>query len=176
VLVNRIGGRAALAVAVAALVDAARPRRNRRQAAASTYARPTSGKLAPPVPQVFETTATSPDGSPTKVVATAAHGNEVSGDRAALPGPGAHLELPGTLSIAEGSGHPAGQRSRPTTWVIVSLIAVSFVVAGIGLIVAFPWLFIAGLVAIVASCLAGWAFNIMADTHEGEPGQNRRDA
>lgn len=172
-MTNRIGGRAVLAVA--ALVDAARPRRNRRRAAASTYRTPTSGKLAPALPQVFEATATAPDGSPTKVVATAAPGNQVSGDRPTPRGPaGGHLEPPGTLSIAEGSGHPAGQKSRPTTWVIVVLIALAFVVAGVGLIVAFPWLFIAGLVAIVVSCLAGWAFNIMADTHEGEPGQNRR--
>ncbi|HET9187911.1 MAG TPA: hypothetical protein VFN80_08150, partial [Acidothermaceae bacterium] len=49
------------------------------------------------------------------------------------------------------------------TWVIVTFIALSFAVIGFGLIYAWPWLFIAGIVAVVVGCLAGWAAGIMAD-------------
>lgn len=151
-------------LAFAAIVDTARARSNRRAAAAARRPTPTSGALAPPVPETIETTATAYDGDQTQVTATAAPGNQVSGER--LPGGepyDPHLEPPGSLSIAEDSGHPANQRSRPITWVIVTCIALAFVVVGFGLLYAWPWLFIAGIVAVVAGCLAGWAAGIMAD-------------
>jgi len=151
-------------LAFAAIVDTARARSHRRAAAAARRPRPTSGALAPPVPETVETTATTYDGGETQVVATTSPGNQVSGER--LPGGepyDPHLEPPGSLSIAENSGHPANQKNRPITWVIVTFIALSFAVIGFGLIYAWPWLFIAGIVAVVVGCLAGWAAGIMAD-------------
>jgi hypothetical protein len=168
-------GRAGLALA--AIVDTARARSNRRAAAAHRRPTPTSGALAPPVPATFETTTfetttTSHDGAQTRVTATTSPGNQVSGER--LPGGepyDPHLETPGSLSIAEGSGHPANQKSRPITWIVATFIALAFVTVGFGLIYLWPWLFIAGLVAVVAGALAGWATGIMAD--RGDPNQTR---
>lgn len=151
-------------VAVAGLVDAAIPPLRRRRAASRRYATPTSGALAPPVPTTFEATATTPDGSPTHVVATATPGNEISGVR--NPPPREYEKEPepaGTLSIAEGSGHPAAQKGRPITWVVITFIALAFLTAGLGLVFDRLWLFYVGLAAIVVGVIAGWAFGIMAD-------------
>lgn len=151
-------------LALAAIVDTARARSHRRAAAAARRPAPTSGALAPPAPETVETTTTAYDGTQTQVVATTSPGNQSSGER--LPGDDPydpHLEPPGTLSVAEGSGHPANQKSRPITWVIVTFIALSFAIIGFGLIYVWPWLFIAGIVAVIAGCLAGWAAGIMAD-------------
>ncbi len=155
-------------VALAAVLDTARARSHRRAAAAQRRPTPTSGALAPPAPETIETTTTAPDGEQTRVTATTSPGNQVAGER--LPGGepyDQHLAPQGSLSIAEDSGHPANQRNRPVTWVIVTFIALAFVVGGFGLIYAWPWLFIAGLVAVVAGCLVGWAAGIMAD--QGDP-------
>jgi hypothetical protein len=163
-------GRAALAVA--AIIDTARARSNRRAAAAQRRPRPTSGALAPPVPETFESTTTSYDGTQTRVSATTSPGNQVAGER--LPGGQAydpHLEPQGSLSIAEDSGHPANQKSRPVTWIVVTLIALAFAVVGLGLVYLWPWLFVAGLVAVVATSIAGWGAGIMAD--RGDPNQTR---
>lgn len=151
-------------VALAAIVDTVRARSHRRAAAAARRPTPTSGALAPPVPETVETTTRAFDGTQTRVVATTSPGNQSSGER--LPGDhpyDPHLEPHGTLSIAEDSGHPANQKSRPITWVIVTFIALSFAVIGFGLIYLWPWLFILGIVAVLAGCLAGWAAGIMAD-------------
>jgi len=161
-------GRAALTLA--AILDTARARSTRRRAAAARRPTPTSGALAPPAPETIESTTTSHDGTPTQVTATTSPGNLVSTSR--LPGGAAydpHLEPPGTLSIAEGSGHPANQKSRPIAWVVITCIALAFTLAGFGLIYLWPWLFVAGLVAVVAGALAGWATGIMAD--RGAPNQ-----
>ena len=158
-------------LAVAAIVDTARARSHRRAAAAARRPTPTSGAFAPGTPETVETTAARYDGGETQVVATTSPGNQVSGER--LPGDepyDAHLQAPGSLSIAEDSGHPANQRSRPITWVIVTFIALAFAVIGFGLLYVWPWLFIAGIVAVVAGCLAGWAAGIMAD--RGDPSES----
>jgi hypothetical protein len=166
-LVSRIIGRAG--ITLAALVDAAKPRVHRRRALATRYRTPTSGALAAPVPQSFETTAASHDGKPTRIVATTSPGNQVSGNRpTSAPRNDDHLDddhlaSPGTLSIAEGSGHPGNQRSRPRSWVIVAFIAIGFAVAGIGLVAGAPWLFVTGVIAIVIGGLAGWTSHIMGD-------------
>lgn len=157
-------------LAVAAIVDTARARSNLRAAAASRRPTPTSGALAPPAPETLETTTTAHDGTPTQVVATTSPGNQSSGGR--LPGDppyDPHLEPHGSLSIAEVSGHPANQKSRPIAWAIVTFIASSFAVIGFGLIYVWPWLFIAGIAAVVVGCGAGWAAGIMAD--RGDPSE-----
>jgi hypothetical protein len=128
--------------------------------------------VTPPASDTIEAAATSYDGSQARVVATTSAGNQASGAR--LPGgepDDRRLEPPGSLSIAEDGGHPANQRSRPITWVIVAFIAAAFVVVGLGLLYGWPWLFVAGLAAVVAGCLAGWAAGIMADRGgRGAPG------
>jgi hypothetical protein len=162
-------GRAGLALA--AIVDTARARSNRRAAAAHRRPTPTSGALTPPVPEMLESTTTSYDGTPTQVTATTSPGNRVSGKR--LPGGEPYdpfLGQPGSLSIAEGSsGHQANQKSRPVAWIVVTFITLAFVTVGFGLIYLWPWLFIAGLIAVVAGVLAGWATGITAD--RGDPNQ-----
>jgi hypothetical protein len=140
-------------------------------AAATKYRTPTSGALAPPVPETFEETVNGHDGNPTRVFATTSPGNQISGERPPPEHPDdSHLEGPGTLSIAEGSGHPANQKSRPITWIIVAFIALAFVAAGLGLVLSTPWLFIAGLIAVVVGGIAGWAADIMGD--RGDPGES----
>jgi hypothetical protein len=162
-------GRAALTLA--AILDTARARSNRRRAAAARRPTPTSGALAPPVPENFESTTTSYDGTPTQITAKTSPGNRVSGKR--LPGGEPYDPFwgqPGSLSIAEGSsGHQANQKSRPIAWAVATFIALAFVTVGFGLIYLWPWLFIAGLIAVVAGVLAGWATGIMAD--RGDPNQ-----
>src|SRR6185312_3430919 len=120
-------GRAGLALA--AIVDTARARSNRRAAAAHRLPTPTSGALAPPVPETIETTTTSYDGKPTQVTATTSPGNQVSGKR--LPGGEPYDPFqgqPGSLSIAEGSsGHQANQKNRPVAWIVATFIALAFV-------------------------------------------------
>lgn len=74
------------------------------------------------------------------------------------------------MSIAEDSGHPANQKSRPITWIIVAFIALAFVAAGLGLVFSAQWLFVAGVVAVVAGGVAAWAAGIMAD--RGDPRQS----
>jgi len=163
-------GRAGLALA--AIVDTARARSHRRAGAAPRRPTLASGALAPPAPHTFESTATSYDGTPTQVSATTSPGNEVAGER--LPGGQAYdpqLEPQGSLSIAEGSGHPANQKSRPISWIVVTLIALAFAVVGLGLVYLWPWLFVAGLGAVVATSIAGWGAGIMVD--RGDPNQSR---
>jgi hypothetical protein len=152
------------ALAIAGMIDTAVPPIRRRHAAGTRRPAPTSGALAPPVPIKFEATTTTPDGDAATVIATAAPGNEISGPRR----PTARerekeAEPAGSLSIAEGSGHPAGQRGRPTTWIVVAFIALAFLTAGLGLVFDLSWLFVAGLIAVAAGLIAGWAFHIMAD-------------
>ena len=119
-----------------------------------------------PVEQRFEADARGPDGTPVRVTAIAAPGNQVHLLR---PADDRNPEPPGTLSIAEGSGHPAEQRGRPVTWAVVAFISLAFVAAGLGIVYAMVWLFIAGVVAIVAGGLAGWAFGVMDDRGMGGP-------
>lgn len=67
------------------------------------------------------------------------------------------------LSIGERlhDGHIAG---RPISWVVVGMVAGGFLVGGIGLIVALPWLVIASLSVVAAGGLLGWLTHAMADT------------
>ena len=113
-----------------------------------------------PVQHRFEASASAPDGTPVQVTAIAAPGNHV---HVVPPDDDRDREPPGTLSIAEGGGHPAEQRGRPITWAVVAFISLAFVTAGLGIVYAMVWLFVAGVVAIVAGGLAGWAFGIMDD-------------
>ena len=167
-MVNRLVGRAG--IAMASLLDAARPRARRRIAAATKYRTPTSGALAPPVPETLRETVNGHDGNPIQIFATTSPGNQISGERPPPEHPNAsHLDSPGTLSIAEGSGHPANQKSRPIAWIIVAFIALAFVAAGLGLVLSAPWLFIAGLAAVVAGGIAAWAAGIMADRGDANP-------
>lgn len=114
----------------------------------------------------FEASASAPDGTPVQVTAIAAPGNRVG---VVPPNDDRDPEPPGTLSIAEGGGHPAEQRGRPITWAVVAFISLAFVVAGLGIVYATAWLFIAGLAAVLAGGLAGWAFGIMDDRGMGGP-------
>ena len=161
-------------LAVAGLLDSALPPIRRRRAAAKRYRTPTAGAMAPAVPTTFE--ATAADGTPTQIVATASPGNQISGARE--PAPREYQKEPepaGTLSIAEGSGHPAGQRGRPITWVIVGFIMLAFLTAGLGLVFDLIWLFAAGLAAVVAGVAAGWAFGIMADVTGSERASDEQE-
>ena len=117
-----------------------------------------------PVEHRFEASANAPDGTPVRVIAIAAPGNQV---HVVPPDDDRDPEPPGTLSIAEGGGHPAEQRGRPITWAVVAFISLAFVTAGLGIVYAMVWLFVAGVVAIVAGGLAGWAFGIMDDRGVG---------
>jgi hypothetical protein len=67
------------------------------------------------------------------------------------------------LSIGERlhDGHIPG---RPISWVVVGLVIGGFVVGGIGLILALPWLVIACLCVIAAATILGWLTHAMADT------------
>lgn len=119
-----------------------------------------------PVEQRFEANASAPDGTPVRVTAIAAPGNQVhvvqrDDDRDPEPR--------GRLSIAEGGSHPAEQRGRPITWAVVAFISLACVAAGLGIVYAMVWLFVAGLIAAVAGGLAGWAFAIMDDRGTGGP-------
>jgi hypothetical protein len=159
-------------LALTAIIETARARSNRRAAATSRRPAPNSGALAPPAPETFEATTTAYDGEQTQVVATTAPGNHVAGRRLPDGEPyDAHLDAPGSLSIAEDGGHPANQGSRPIAWLVVTLIALAFAVVGLGLVFLWPWLFVAGLAAVVATSLAGWGVGIMAD--RGDPRETR---
>jgi hypothetical protein len=150
-----------------ALVGAALPgrlRRRPRPAAVADAAVPADPGA--PTQRVFESTATSFDGTSVRVVATASPGNQAFGAR--TPGQNDREPEPaGSLSIAEGSGHPAEQRGRPITWAVVAFISMAFVAIGLGLVYSVVWLFIAGVVAVAAGGLAGWAFGIMDDRGVG---------
>lgn len=64
------------------------------------------------------------------------------------------------VSIAERSGHIPG---RPVSWVVVVLVCAGFLAAGIGLILARPWLFIVGVAVVLLGVVLGWATHAMAD-------------
>jgi hypothetical protein len=64
------------------------------------------------------------------------------------------------VSVGENFGHiPA----RPVSWVVVFLVCAGFLVAGIGLIVATPWVFWLGAGVVAAGTILGWATHAMAD-------------
>jgi hypothetical protein len=150
-----------------ALAGAAIPGRLRRRPPSPAVGNaPVPTDPGAPTQRVFEATATSFDGTPTRVIATASPGNQAFGERTPLEND-RESEPPGSLSIAEGSGHPAGQRGRPITWAVVAFISLAFVAIGLGLVYAALWLFIAGVVAVAAGGLAGWAFGIMEDRGVG---------
>jgi hypothetical protein len=66
------------------------------------------------------------------------------------------------LSNAEPrGGHIKG---RPISWTVVVLVSGGFLVAGIGLTTATPWLFIVGLAVVVLGGILGWATHAMADS------------
>lgn len=65
------------------------------------------------------------------------------------------------LSIAEArGGHIKG---RPISWAVVILVSGGFLVAGVGMVVATPWLFIVGLAVVALAGIVGWATHAMAD-------------
>jgi len=61
---------------------------------------------------------------------------------------------------AEDDGHIRG---RPISWAVVTVVIIGFIVAGIGLIVATPWVFYLGAGLVAAGTLIGWATHAMAD-------------
>jgi len=64
------------------------------------------------------------------------------------------------VAVGERAGHIPG---RPISWVVVVLVCAGFVVAGVGLITALPWLFYTGAGVVVAGTILGWATHAMAD-------------
>jgi len=64
------------------------------------------------------------------------------------------------VSVAENFGHIA---SRPVSWVVVILVCAGFLVGGIGLIAATPWVFWLGSGVVAAGTILGWATHAMAD-------------
>jgi hypothetical protein len=65
------------------------------------------------------------------------------------------------LSIAE--SHGGHIKGRPVSWTVVVMVSGGFLVAGIGLATATPWLFIAGLAVVLLGGILGWATHAMAD-------------
>lgn len=65
-------------------------------------------------------------------------------------------------SIAERL-HDGHIKGRPISWVVVSLVIGGFIAAGIGLIIALPWLFIVGVCAVAVATILGAATHAMAD-------------
>jgi hypothetical protein len=64
------------------------------------------------------------------------------------------------VAVGETLGHiPA----RPVSWIVVFLVCAGFLVAGIGLIVATPWVFWVGVGVVVAGTILGGATHAMAD-------------
>jgi hypothetical protein len=64
------------------------------------------------------------------------------------------------VSVGENFGHiPA----RPVSWVVVFLVCAGFLVGGIGLIAATPWVFWLGAGVVAAGTILGWATHAMAD-------------
>jgi hypothetical protein len=57
-------------------------------------------------------------------------------------------------------GHIA---ARPVSWVVVFLVCVGFLVAGIGLIAAKPWVFWVGAGVVAAGTILGGVTHAMAD-------------
>ena len=120
-----------------------------------------------PLEHTFETTATTPDGEPTPVVAQTHAGNPAPAQP--LPPTAAQLAAadrgPSDALDAGAVGeHTAGQKHRPIAWVVVAIIIIGFIVAGFGLVATAWWLFGLGLGVVVVGVIVGWAGHIMADT------------
>jgi hypothetical protein len=64
------------------------------------------------------------------------------------------------VSVAERPGHIA---ARPVSWLVVVLVCAGFLVAGIGLIAAQPWLFWLGVGVVAVGVVIGGATHAMAD-------------
>jgi hypothetical protein len=66
----------------------------------------------------------------------------------------------GDESVGERAGHI---KARPVSWIVVILVCVGFLVAGIGLIVATPWVFWVGMGVVAAGVVLGGLTHAMAD-------------
>ena len=64
------------------------------------------------------------------------------------------------LDPSENFGHI---RARPVSWVVVFLVCAGFLVAGIGLIAATPWVFWVGAGVVAAGTILGGVTHAMAD-------------
>lgn len=64
------------------------------------------------------------------------------------------------VEVSENFGHIA---ARPVSWVVVLLVCVGFLVAGIGLIAATPWVFWVGAGVVAAGTILGGVTHAMAD-------------
>jgi hypothetical protein len=64
------------------------------------------------------------------------------------------------LDLSENFGHI---RARPVSWVVVFLVCAGFLVAGIGLIAATPWVFWVGAGVVAAGTILGGVTHAMAD-------------
>jgi len=64
------------------------------------------------------------------------------------------------LEVDENFGHI---HARPVSWVVVFLVCAGFLVAGIGLIAATPWVFWVGAGVVAAGTILGWVTHAMAD-------------
>jgi hypothetical protein len=64
------------------------------------------------------------------------------------------------LEVDDHFGHIA---ARPVSWAVVFLVCVGFLVAGIGLIAATPWVFWVGAGVVAAGTILGWVTHAMAD-------------
>jgi hypothetical protein len=65
------------------------------------------------------------------------------------------------LSIGERAEYAP---AKPIAWVVVVLICSGFIVGGIALVIALPWLFFSALGLLVFTIAVGWATHAMAGT------------
>jgi hypothetical protein len=64
--------------------------------------------------------------------------------------------------VNENFGHI---QARPVSWVVVVLVCGGFAAAGIGLVVATPWLFFVGFGVVAVGTILGGVTHAMADMH-----------
>jgi hypothetical protein len=100
---------------------------------------------------------------------TSQQGRTATSERGDRP-TSAESRAPNQFHRSGSSGHSAHQATRPVAWLIVGMIVGGFVIAGIGLIEAMPWLFFVGVGVVLVGSAWAKAAHIMADSsHTKEP-------
>ncbi|MDQ1485310.1 MAG: hypothetical protein QOJ62_1003 [Actinomycetota bacterium] len=69
-------------------------------------------------------------------------------------------ESSGDLSIREKAGHI---EARPISWIVVVIVSVGFLVGGVALVVAQPWLFFVGIGVALFGAILAWVTHAMSD-------------
>lgn len=67
---------------------------------------------------------------------------------------------PDDVSVAENFGHI---QARPVSWIVVFLVCAGFLVGGIGLVAATPWVFWVGIALVAVGTVLGGVTHAMAD-------------